>query len=466
MKLVRILFSLFSLTLLLTACEGGSEEVNIQGTVSGCQAGSLSIYTLEGNSLKTLTTLPLGSDGSLDTDVKLASDGFYWIGSTQRDIRTLVLVQGESLTLNGQCGAMAQAQVSNSPSNEAFISLNQSFTRLQQSYDNLLRQVMMRPQSLNAQTRQQLNQLYSQMQQMVDSVKQTQPLFAKALAVGVAAPPPPESGNSDPKAGFDHYAGQYLPLADLSDPSYDHLPMLADQAGQFVLSLTQFFPDDPESVEQYLDKLLARFPENSLAWRNVLARTINMLEQSRFRGYETYARRYMAQYPTDPGVNRMQQVIPAIAQYYKQKDELDKQFAIGKEPPEIALPNPEGKILKLSDLRGQVVLIDFWASWCGPCRRENPNVKRVYDQYRDKGFEILGVSLDRDRGKWLKAIEDDGLEWLHVSDLKFWQSAAAQAYQVSAIPKTFLIGRDGKILGKDLRGPSLEQKLAEVFSES
>jgi hypothetical protein len=188
MKLVRILFSLFSLTLLLTACEGGSEEVNIQGTVSGCQAGSLSIYTLEGNSLKTLTTLPLGSDGSLDTDVKLASDGFYWIGSTQRDIRTLVLVQGESLTLNGQCGAMAQAQVSNSPSNEAFISLNQSFTRLQQSYDNLLRQVMMRPQSLNAQTRQQLNQLYSQMQQMVDSVKQTQPLFAKALAVGGGSP--------------------------------------------------------------------------------------------------------------------------------------------------------------------------------------------------------------------------------------------------------------------------------------
>ncbi|MBL0043619.1 MAG: TlpA family protein disulfide reductase [Flavobacteriales bacterium] len=110
-----------------------------------------------------------------------------------------------------------------------------------------------------------------------------------------------------------------------------------------------------------------------------------------------------------------------------------------------------------------MVLIDFWASWCKPCRMENPNVKRVYDQYKGKGFEIIGVSLDRDKGAWTGAIAQDGLPWIHVSDLGFWNNAAAQQYGVSSIPYTVLVGKDGKVLGKNLRGPALEEKLAEVF---
>jgi peroxiredoxin len=135
----------------------------------------------------------------------------------------------------------------------------------------------------------------------------------------------------------------------------------------------------------------------------------------------------------------------------------------GAEAPDIALQSPEGEVVKLSSLRGKVVLIDFWASWCGPCRRENPNVVRLYNRYKDKGFEIYGVSLDNSADKWKAAIAKDGLTWYHVSDLKGWKSSAAKLYKVNAIPQTFLIDKEGKIIKAGLRGVQLEQALAQLL---
>ncbi|MEQ9465763.1 MAG: redoxin domain-containing protein [Ekhidna sp.] len=140
-----------------------------------------------------------------------------------------------------------------------------------------------------------------------------------------------------------------------------------------------------------------------------------------------------------------------------------KSLAIGKMAPEISQQNPDGEIITLSSLRGKYVLIDFWAAWCGPCRRENPNVVQAYNKYAGENFEILGVSLDRTREKWLAAIEQDGLPWLHVSDLQYFRNQAALDYQVNAIPATFLIDPEGKIIAKNLRGASLEAKLKEIF---
>lgn len=136
---------------------------------------------------------------------------------------------------------------------------------------------------------------------------------------------------------------------------------------------------------------------------------------------------------------------------------------IGAEAPELILPMPNDKELALTSLRGKVVLIDFWASWCGPCRKELPNVKRCYEKYKSKGFEILGVSLDKDREDWLDAITKEGLTWPQVSDLKFWQSEACSIYAVQSIPYTVLVDKDGKIIATDLRGADLDKKLAEVL---
>lgn len=136
--------------------------------------------------------------------------------------------------------------------------------------------------------------------------------------------------------------------------------------------------------------------------------------------------------------------------------------AIGSVAPDFTLPTPEGGTMALSELRGKFVLIDFWASWCAPCRKENPNVVKMYNKYKDKGFEIFGVSLDQSREKWLKAIADDKLTWPQVSDLKGWQSTAAELYQVDAIPQTILLDKDGRIIAKGLRGEELEAKVASL----
>jgi peroxiredoxin len=139
--------------------------------------------------------------------------------------------------------------------------------------------------------------------------------------------------------------------------------------------------------------------------------------------------------------------------------------AIGVLAPEISLPNPEGEIVTLSSLRGSVVLVDFWAQWCKPCRMENPNVVKAYNKYKSKGFTVYGVSLDRTKEKWLQAIEEDGLTWTHVSDLKYFNSVAARAYGIEAIPFSILLDREGKIIAKNLRGQELEDALEKHFNK-
>jgi thiol-disulfide isomerase/thioredoxin len=143
---------------------------------------------------------------------------------------------------------------------------------------------------------------------------------------------------------------------------------------------------------------------------------------------------------------------------------------LGQLAPEISEKSPDGKTLKLSQTKGKVVLIDFWASWCGPCRRENPTVVAAYHKYKDKkfqngkGFTIFSVSLDKDGAAWKKGITDDKLEWpYHVSDLKYWNAKYAAVYGVRSIPRNFLIDGDGVIIARDLRGPALEAALEKLL---
>ena len=171
---------------------------------------------------------------------------------------------------------------------------------------------------------------------------------------------------------------------------------------------------------------------------------------------ETELDSIVSKFPTDLGKS----------EYVVKLKELiaeQKKTAIGVVAPDFTMNDADGKPVQLSSLRGKVVLLDFWASWCAPCRQENPNVVKMYQEFHPKGFEILGVSLDRTKEDWLKAIKDDNLGWIHVSDLQYWQNAAARLYGVNSIPQSFLLDKDGKIIAKGLRGEKLAAKLKELF---
>ena len=249
---------------------------------------------------------------------------------------------------------------------------------------------------------------------------------------------------------------------------------MVQQFQQQVSSLNQQYVEANNNGNQAeMERLRSQFQVENKQHKELLKQKVNSMGNSlavlqvvgNFNAEEDYE--FLNQlgilFENDPPDSKHTPRFLTFIEGVRQQAKNNENLQIGKVAPEINLPNPDGTVVPLSSLRGKVVLVDFWAQWCRPCRMENPNIVEAYNKYRDKGFEVYGVSLDRSKDKWLQGIEEDGLPWTHVSDLKYWQSEAARTYNVSAIPASFLLDKDGVIIAKNLRGALLHQKLKEIL---
>ena len=217
-------------------------------------------------------------------------------------------------------------------------------------------------------------------------------------------------------------------------------------------------------VASYQKQFNDKNAEISAASRNLLLENKSDLATLMFLDH--FAQDKALQTEVITALNELYPEHPLVAERYNKINNPQFRTSEGSIAPELEFSDPDGKVRKLSDLRGKVVLIDFWASWCGPCRRENPHVVSMYAKYHDRGFEVFSVSLDNNKDRWKDAIAKDGLVWPnHVSDLRGWSSAAAKLYGVSSIPSTFLVDKDGRIIAKGLRGEQLTAVLEQIFGK-
>lgn len=181
--------------------------------------------------------------------------------------------------------------------------------------------------------------------------------------------------------------------------------------------------------------------------------------------FEASLDQLIKKYPDNPIILGLKQSYDQQLAQMTEQDRQDKQNDwVGKPAPDLSLPDINGRAVSLSSFKGKFLLVDFWASWCGPCRAENPNVVKAYNEFKGKNFTILGVSLDKEKNAWQEAIRADGLAWTHVSDLKYWNSKAVETFKFNGIPFNLLIDPQGKVIAEGLRGDELENKLKEVLN--
>ena len=365
--------------------------------------------------------------------------GFYKIGPDEAKSFTLILGR-ESLSIEGDLGQPRSVRFQNSVENDLF----QQFAAFNQRMQATNKGIIQKAQSIkNSGTEKGLDQLQAQL----DSLKSSQVSFYQKLS------------DENPDLFISKIVKIFIPRADqeketffspveLSDVEFTRGDMLLGKIYRYYQTyVTGGIEGWLAAADELVEKTKPGGAHREVVYLSLVSLFINGAPDNLWDIVDKYG----GDYPESSHYLDLVSALPPPAP------------RIGDLAPDIMLPDQNGTIQKLSALKGNYVLVDFWASWCGPCRVENPNVVRAYHKFKKYGFRVLGVSLDRNKEKWLAAIEKDQLSWGHISDLKGWKSEGAATYQVRSIPASFLVGPEGKIIAKNLRGPVLESTLEKLL---
>lgn len=255
-------------------------------------------------------------------------------------------------------------------------------------------------------------------------------------------------------ASVDSLAAEFRQIQ--GDPDY----LLKKQ--QIDLAYTRIFEQQQQFVQSFIDQNPQSLA-SIIALYHFFGNQVLLNETEHFDYFERLSQSLAEVYPDNKHVLDLKRRVSELKRTEEQRLAVEKNLAPGTLAPEIVLPDPDGNRIALSSLRGKVVLIDFWAAWCNPCRVSHPRLKQIYERYKPLGFEIYAVSLDRNREQWVQGIKEDKIEWIQVSDLRFWNSPVVSLYNVVAIPYNVLIDREGRILAKGLNADQLEDFLAEIL---
>lgn len=381
---------------------------------------------------------------------------FYYVGDG-KNMQYVLLGTEPEVTMRGSCQNLKDLAIVNSPVNKTYNEVKEQILEHKRETNNLMRKARAMQSRLSEEELQEINDdvqaLDAAKLAFLDSLKQHEPFFSKYAALDTYLAYDLAENKDEFLNEVDYFARTYYQFVDFEDPVYENSPWVYESFRMYTNTLSSVGLSHNAFV-QYMERTLSKIPKESDTYRMALSGVITILRQKKHSGYPHFGQQFIDQYR-----DKLPQATFELHSHLQSIKDLE----IGGTAPDFTQQTPEGEDLSLSDLRGKVVLLDFWASWCGPCRRENPNVVKVYEKYKDEGFEIIGISLDRSRERWLKAIEQDGLTWKHVSDLKYWNNAVAKQYNVRSIPHTILLDEEGKIIARNLRGGRLEQALAEIF---
>lgn len=417
---------------------------------------SLSLFIFDGLGFEKIQTVGNKNQAFIFT-VPKSKPSFYYVGSGGQNVKSIVLGTEEKVIINGNYKNVRQITFDSKINNDYNQMMSKSKILRNKGINKRSKLVrkLQQGQSIKALTTALAN-VDKEKVALLDSMKTVNSFLGNIASLYTYL-----SFHNNREAydqEIDYFGNEYFHFVDFKADDLSRTATVYDACRNYATMLSKAQGLSSERTTKFIHNILAKIPEDTKTYKMALGGVINALAQKSHDSYAEFASLYIKKYKNDGSVN---------TQNLKKQFEKIERLKMGGEAPDFTMKTPDGKDLSLKSLRGKYILIDFWASWCGPCRKENPNVVGMYNQYKDKGFEILSVSLDKQKERWVKAIDDDKLDWYHVSDLKGWSNTVAKMYNVHSVPYQLLLDPDGKIIAKGMRAGnptnSLEFHLKKIF---